>query len=311
MPYVFGRDGESVESGLRRLAQSQLGQALDALGESGRPVPDRLRESCRALGRVRSLMGLVGAAFPDLDRESEALDGASRLIEGVCLRADRLATFHHHESFLTEALGGEAVDALRARLKQDLGAHVALPDVAGQFIQFRVALLSAWERAGAWSLSADGRDALTGGLARAYGAAQTAMEAARQEGEPAFSDWRKAVAEHRDHARLFEHTVPGPVAAHLAMADVLSESLDDHRDLVCLEELLEMVPDGADMEAAREIFAALRSEIVPSALALGTALLAEPPEGLARRFATYFEISRDALLDTAQSEPAPRAIAAL
>jgi hypothetical protein len=306
--YSLARDDDSIEAGLRRIAQAQFGAALDALGG---PVADRVSRARRALRRARSLVLLVGGAFPCFCREIEALDAADRLLDGTRDLADRIAVLRRHEVFLAEMVGAGAAEALRDRLHREAVEREALPEVVGPLIQFRVALLSAWERAGGWTISESGGAAFTEGLARTYGAAQAALEAARDEGASGFPGWRDATLAHRDHARLLACTVPGPMAAHLAMADVLAEALADHRDLACLTCLLDTLPEGEEAEAARRSFAALRAEIEPPALALGAALFAEPAAGLALRFATYWEVSRGGLLEPVAEAPPSRAIAAL
>ncbi len=318
MHYAFRRTDASLETGLRRIAQSQLGDALDALGEPDTPVPERVRRARRALRRIASLLHLLGAALRKHRLEAAALDEAASLLDGLKDVSTHLAVVRRHEPFLAETIGADWSAALLARLSETAAERESGAVANGQLIRFRVALLSAWERAGGWTLAAEGRDALTPGLAESYAAARTAMRSALSgRGGAAFGSWRRAALVHRDHARLLQHTVPGPMAAHLTMADVLCEALDDYRDLTLLGDggffgWLER--EGLSQEisvGARRHFAELRGRIEPPALALGTALFAEPPDGLACRFATYWEVCLGGALASRVPEVPSRAIAAL
>lgn len=317
MPYCFRRDDASLETGLRRIAQAQLGDALDALGEPATPLPERVRRSRRALRRIASLLRLVGEALPRHREEAGALEDAAALLDGLKDVSTHLAVVRRHEPFLAETIGPDWAAALLARLTETAAERESGAVANGQLIRFRVALLSAWERAGSWCLSAENRDALTPGLEESYAAARTAMRTALSGNRAAFAPWRLAAMTHRDHARLLRQTVPGPMEAHLTMAEVLCEALGDHRDLGLLGDggffgWLER--EGLAEEtsiAARRRFADLRREIETPALALGTALFAEPPEGLACRFATYWEVCRGGALASRAPDVAPKAIAAL
>lgn len=313
MSHAFRPDDPSVEAGLRRIADAALADALRDL-EGERPLGERLARIRAQIRWLRGLLKLVRPVFPGYGVESGTLREAGRALVDLQDSAAMVTVAQGARPWLDTLLAPGLAEDLQALLERDCRERGSLDDVPLRLQRARVAFLSMADRAASWALAAEEGAALSGGLSETFGRAQAALAIAqRRRGAEDFAALRKRVRRHRCQAALLRPMMEGPIAAHLALADAAIEALDAHHDLTLLPALMNRLqgrlPAAAQAAAGRAI-AERQSAMEPVILGLARALLAEEPQGLARRFVTYWEVRRSGWLDPAPGAP-PRAIAAL
>ena len=109
-------------------------------------------------------------------------------------------------------------------------------------------------------------EVLARGVARTYGRAVRALEAATASGHT--EDWhdlRKRIKYHRMHVQLMSPAWPGDMALRAQVADLAGEALGDDHDLDALETLLATDPDTigdeAEIAVLRAVMAARSVEL--------------------------------------------------
>jgi hypothetical protein len=184
--------------------------------------------------------------------------------------------------------------------------HAALSDSTGEVVRFPDGdagesdseidldgqLAAAEERVRTWPLK-DTFGPLAAGLEEGYRRAYTRGRRARR--EPSATNlhtWRRAVKQHAAQVRLFREAAPGPLSAHLELADELADVLGHDHDLEVLRSLLTEEDaawsDPGVLDVVLERMARRHAVLRRSAFSLGERTLAERPAAFRRRMRGYW-----------------------
>jgi hypothetical protein len=172
-------------------------------------------------------------------------------------------------------------------------------------------LAAAEERVRTWPLE-DTFGPLAAGLEEGYRRAYTRGRRARREPSAAnLHAWRRAMKQHAAQVRLFREAAPGPLSAHLELADGLAEVLGHDHDLEVLRNLLTQEDaawsDPGVLDVVLERMARRHAALRRSAFSLGARTLAERPAAFRRRMRGYW---RAFVRDQAGERAAPAPAAA-
>lgn len=285
MPFAFLPTDASVEAALRRVAREEAEGALGAVGGEGDLGP-RVHEMRKAVKKLRGLLRLVRPVLPDAREEDGRLRDAGRALSELRDAAVQLAVAER----LGEGMEAGRREAFllpfrRVAAEQDArAAEAALP-------AFAAAMGGLRDRAGAWTLDADGWDAIGPGLERTWRGARRAMRAAGNGDAEAAHEWRKRAKDHWYQARLLEPIWPALMKPHVAAADELGEVLGQANDLAVLDARL----DHAGLDAgllwdARDRAAQRRRELMEAAWPLGRRLFAGPAEAVSGRWRQWWRL---------------------
>ena len=292
MAYRFKSD-EPFEKALRRIARSQIDQALDELSAVD-VLAKGVHESRKSLKRLRALIRLTAPAMgaKNARARNAALRDIGRLLESrreadVCLET---------LSRLEQTVAPEVRDALAplrdGMMAQEMARPAPLdPQIAAQA---RALLIEEAKRFSKVRIKGKGFEALSRGLEDSYRAGRRAL--AKATDKPATEtvhELRKTVQWHWRQMSLLSRAWPDEFQARIAAARELSQILGEDHDLAMLEQSAHglglpaaQVADISRICQTRQL--ALRAIAEP----LCRRLLAEPPGAFRRRMAAYWDFSR-------------------
>jgi AraC-like DNA-binding protein len=285
---------EPIGRGLRRIAREQLGRAEKRLADSHDPTT--VHEVRKSLKRVRALLRLVrlGIGEHAFKSENARYRDIGRLLSGARDRHVMLETLAALEA--RSAVTGKVAGDVRAVLSEPVadgavnGAAVGDPfgEVGKRLTQGRRAL----DRV---LVQIDGFEPIEVGIARNMKAARRNFAAAfAEQTDEAFHEWRKTVQHHWRQMLLLSRAWPAYMTARAHLARDLSQMVGEDHDHGVLSQFV-TAETRIDRRAAREVAAACTARqraIRAHARPLGARLLAEGPNGLARRVALYWEGAR-------------------
>ena len=284
MGYRFGRDDESVEAGLRRIAREQLTRALSAL-DKGDALHEGVHDARKRVKKLRGLLRLVRPGFKAYRRENSGLRDAARTLSGLRDHAamiealDRLAARYPHR------IDGRRIGPLRRSLEARREAAAGADDLDDRIEAFREVLRETRDRAEGWELKAAGWDALGPGLALTYGRGRAAIAVAHKTGRGEdYHEFRKRVKDHGYHARLLTPIWPVLMEPYAVLLDNLGEILGEQHDLVAFAPIVagSELKTGARV-ALEHLVVEERGRLEARALLIGSRVYAEKPKAMARR----------------------------
>ncbi len=293
MGYRFTFD-ETVEAGLKRIAREQIDRGLEELAD---PEMDRheaihqLRKRCK---KLRGLLRLVRPAFEQhYQMENAWYRDAARELAWVRDAQSSLETYLNLVERERAHLPRHTVERVADWLSDRRDAALADEDEREAAVErFRHRMVKGRQRVARWTLTADGFDALAGGLAKTYRRGRRAMARAYASGDSVdFHDWRKRVKYHWYQLRLLQPLHPEAIKAQHRQADRIGELLGEQHDLALLRELLASSDDGPGR--AEELLPSIdrrltrlrRKNARPGAL-----LYCEKTNCLLARFRCYWEL---------------------
>lgn len=270
----------------RRLADDELGAAIDRLGDVDSAADLRVHAARKSIKRVRALLRLARAALPrpQFHDHNAALRDAARGLSAARDAAVALATF----DALVPA-PDEQLAAVRAELAARSGPGDGEPGPdPGVLRQAAAALADARPRllgdlAGlTWS-------ALEAGLKDSYAGGRAAMRAAFGADDPddeAFHAWRKRAKDLWYQCQLLQGACPELIGAMEALLAELGDQLGEDHDLAVLQAAASASP------ALQERIAARHAELRAAALHSGQRIYAERPKAFLRRMRVYWRLWR-------------------
>lgn len=287
MPYSLLPDDPSPTEALRRIARSELGDALKMVrATEASSLVHSLRKNIK---KTRGLLRLVQPNFEGFSAANAALRDAAAGISGLrdaevmrLTLAELLAARH-------DPAGAAAAQAMLEALPPF--AHAA-PDHAA-IATFAEAITAQREAAARWQVSGKGWKAYAPGLHKSFAQGRKLMAEARSSGsDEVMHRWRSRVKHHWYHARLMAPIWPEMLEAHSAAADTLGELLGTHHDLSVLRAAIPAhLPEGP-AAALDQLARAAQQARAEAAFALGARLYAETPEALTDRWGAWFELWR-------------------
>jgi CHAD domain-containing protein len=282
MSFHLEKQDRDLTTLLRRVADRELGRALAHKPGANGAVHD----SRKRVKKLRALLRLVRAGFPQAQAECRLLGDAARRLSAV-RDAEVMLAVH-------DRLAPDLPDTpLRAHLAATLDAARADPAQHAHTAAFRDTLSDVRARAADWRVKGNDARVLRKGLARTRHRALLAMDAALddREGEP-MHDFRKRVKDIWYQARLLSPVWPAIMDPMADQAGDLGEMLGDHHDLIVFAALLDTLPhDIADL---RTRAALARAEIEAKAFPMGRLLLAGDPDHVAGLWCDWWQDWRHA-----------------
>ena len=292
------KPNESVESGVRRIAQEQLKAALEELQSDElerHKAVHQVRTRCK---KLRALVRLVRPVFADYELENAAFRDAAGSLSGVRDAESTIQAFDkllkHYEEELENATFASVragLDQRRRKLiKEDVDLDERLEKVAHN-------LKAAHERAGDWSLQSKGFDAIEDGLIKTYRRGRDAMAAAYEDRTAEnFHEWRKRAKYHGHHVRLVREVWKSLMKQRSKALKELTDLLGDDHDLAVLRQLLLEDPDTfgkcRTVQATIGLLDRRRLELQDQAESLGKRLYAGSPKKVGQRTRRYWKVWR-------------------
>jgi CHAD domain-containing protein len=284
--------GESVETGVRRIVDEQLQNALDELrGADARKADAAVHAARKRFKRIRALVRLVrdGLGQTVYHRENACFRDAGGNLADVRDAAVLVQTLDGLKEQVEPAAFALARKRLLARRravkKRVLGSGNGLEMVARTVEQAR-------QRLAEWQItSGEGWAAIKPGLERIYRQGRSAYERADVEGHAElFHEWRKRVKDLWHQMEVLEAMWPGVMKGLAEEFHCLADTLGEEHDLSVLKGVLEAEALARAEEPSGVIDAleARRTLLCGEAKAGGERLFAEKPGAFVKRLGRYW-----------------------
>ncbi|MGD8745141.1 MAG: CHAD domain-containing protein [Gammaproteobacteria bacterium] len=285
---------EPVTDGVIRIAREQIRAAIDVIDDSSADPDEAIHDVRRHCKLLRALVRLVRPSFPGYRAENVWFRDIGR---SLSLTRDAKATIEAMDSLTGRFHGiihARALAPIRDRLeerRQELHAGQKLPFLLGAA---RRDLEVAHRRCGDWRFTAEGFEAVAGGLEKTYRRARRRMYDSRRDTSTLnLHQWRKRTKYHRYHLKLLRQ-LWGPVLNTLEKeAHALTDYLGDDHDLAVLSSILLDEPARfGHPQMLRPLFGLIRwrrAELQKAAFPQGARLFSTPPGRCIRWFSDLWE----------------------
>jgi CHAD domain-containing protein len=284
MAYSLKR-GESVPTGMKRIARNQLQAAIEGLrGEGGVTRDQAVHEARKCIKKVRALMRLVQTELGDTYKEETAeLRGTARKLSQLRDTAALIKSFddlsEKHKKKRWERSAAPLRTALVAHkinLEKELGGRERLDAMA-------TALKKGRRRVKRWPLEAAGFPAIEDGLEKTFRRGRKALaEAHRTMRSEDIHAWRKRVKDHWYHVRLLEDLWSDEIREEERNLKELEDALGEGLNLNLLRERIQAVPDAyGGPKVVLGVVSAIeeeRKKLIVRALKIGDAVYRESPK---------------------------------
>lgn len=283
MAYRFRRHDKTCQKAVRRIAQEQIGKAINAIDTAEDPVEPLhdIRKRCKSM---RALVKLVRSSFDGYESENETFRHISARLSEFRETQVALDVFDRIVADGWKKGPGESIATYRKVFSKDLRRISDSKHLKKTLSEVRAELADAQDRARKWHLGADGWSAFEAGLARTYETAATRAQALKLDGSPeSYHSCRKQVKYHWHHARLLEKIDPVLMTQHSRQTKKLAELLGDHHDLTDFEALLQRDIKGdnrRDAEALAVLTRRQRSQSESRIREQAARLFTQPTEDL-------------------------------
>lgn len=309
MAYRF-KIGEDLEAGLRRLGAEQIDRAISQL--EGVETGAAVHETRKSIKRIRALLRLVrdGIGEAAYKRENARFGDIGRMLSSsrdqtvIRATADRLAAEHPQAAAALRALKRSVPEPARG------SNGIAARRLSRRAIRELKQAGRSWREL---ELRQGGFDVIACGLARGLAELRSTVAAAADGDDETVHDWRKAVQRHWRHMLLLRAAWPLYFEARAAEAKEVSELLGLAQDLTLL---IGQAGEGtggglgeAQTKTIVEIAVAHREALRKAARERCLRLVAEGPEGHARRAANYWHAAQGIASLDEDAEPAAGAMA--
>lgn len=294
MTYHF-KPGRALTGEIRRVADDQIGRALDAIDHSDDDLEEAVHDLRKRMKKLRGLVRLLrpglgkiykaeNAEFRDIARQFSAIRDAQVLSETMDSLAARMPEEKDAEGVFVPLQDWAA--RRRRRVLED-------GDIDSRLAEARQRLKSARGRLDGWRLDRMPEAAMKAGLKKTYKRARNRYLEARDAPDPdLLHEWRKRVKYHWYHCRLLREAWPEMLCAQIDALDELNECLGEDHDIVVLTRTLrrdapETVPQPARqalMQMATDRSLVLRRR----AFEVAPHVMVETKSALARRIAGYW-----------------------
>ncbi|HXV84527.1 MAG TPA: CHAD domain-containing protein [Candidatus Binatia bacterium] len=284
---------ESVEEGIKRIADEQIAQAIEEIDNPKLKRPEAIHQVRKRCKKVRAVLRIVRPQFEETYQFENAWfrDTAKNLAD---LR-DAQAIIETYDSLLekfsdqidrrTFAPVRRALTLRQKKILKETG------DLDQQLEEIRNRMRKAGDRVPDWKLKVDGFDAIGGGLLATYRRAQKAMTAAYENSTAEnFHEWRKRAKYHGYHMRLLRELWKPVMRSLRSETDELSDLLGDDHNLAVFHKTLLESPNKygnkRDIQALLGLIDRRSAELRMEAKTIGAKIFAEKPKALGRRFRT-------------------------
>jgi len=297
MKYTLQPD-ERVSDGIKRIIDGKIQRGIAHIeGDIGpHETVHEVRKRCK---EIRAAVRLVRPVLPTYKRENVHYRDAARRVSAIRDAHAAVETFDERLEPAVESRGDlddETLDTIRSTLVDRRDAMATEEDLNRRLDDLRTDLVNGRKRVADLPVSTEGYDAVAGGLRKSYKRARNRMADAYD--EPTFEhfhEWRKRVKYHRYHCRLLRRVWVGPMKARRAELKDLSDVIGYENDLAEFAETMndEELFAPETRATLEEVITAKRSEYHRRGRPLGERIFAERPDELARRFGSYWEVTRE------------------
>jgi CHAD domain-containing protein len=290
---------ETVEEGIQRIVNEELGQALKKIDSPRLKRSEALHEVRKHCKKIRAVLRLVR---PQLENTYQFENVWFReTAKGLAELRDAEAIIETYDSLLEKfsnqidrrafAPARRAFTLRRKKLIEESG------DLNQKLKKLRARMSGAAGRVADWKLRGDGFEAIEGGLVATYGAARKAMAAAYDKPTAKnFHEWRKQAKYHDFHMRLLSGLWQPVMRSVSKETDELSDLLGDDHNLEVLHKALLKSPKQygkkRDLQVLLGLIDRRSAELRMEARAIGARIFAEKANTLGRRFRGYWEAWR-------------------
>jgi len=288
MAYRFSAKDPTLADGVRRIAAEEFAAIERALSDPALPVARKVHESRKTTKRLRALLRLTAAAFPDAPAEIAALRAAAACLSSLRDRGALRETLARLEMPADiESRIGQAIS--RRRGIRAAESRRLLAAFAGN-------ISAAAARASGWSFKQDGWKLIGPGLTKGYRRFGDALaDAGHARDEDPVHELRKRAKDYWYQTLLLRGIFPEVMDGYAEAAERLCDHLGDWRDLGLLEAEVsrltnrQLAPTHAE-DATGRITKARRRAL---RRAFGTArrLAGEPPEVYIARIRAWWQLS--------------------
>lgn len=299
MAYRLKRS-ESIGEGVRRIAREQLEQGIADLTAGKLERHEAVHQVRKRLKKLRGLIRLVrpalgeqyatlNAAYRDAGRELSAVRDAQTMLETLDSLRETYGDQLENSVFETARRGLAERRQRIADEQLDLDQHLR---------ELTEWLGTQRDAAGDWDVGEQSSKHLFDGLAKTYGRARDALDAAADEPTmESLHEWRKRAKYHWYHMRLLRNVWREEIQARVVASDKLSDLLGDDHDLALLCGLLRESDEPFGGDENVQVLVAVanrrRKELQQEAFPLGRRLFAEKTRAFGRRLRTYWQLWRD------------------
>lgn len=287
MPYSLHLDDATPTEALRRIARSELGDALSMVrATEASSLVHSLRKNIK---KTRGLLRLVQPNFAGFAEANDALREAAAEISGLRDAEVMRLTLSEMTAARHDPAGASAAKQMLAALPPF--SHAAPDHEAVALFAKRIGAQR--DAAKHWEVSGKGWKAYAPGLRKSFSQCRKLMSEAKASGsDEGMHRWRSRVKHHWYHARLLTPIWPEVMAAHAAAADTLGELLGAHHDLAVLRAAIPMHLPNDAATALDRIARAAQSARAEAAFHLGARLFAEDADAISARWGAWFELWR-------------------
>jgi CHAD domain-containing protein len=284
MAYRLER-GESVSTGVKRIAREQLKTAIEHLqGKSGVSRDEAVHEARKHIKKVRALMRLVQTELEDVySDENGQLRGTARKLSqmrdaAALIQAfDDLSERQKKKRWVRSAAPvRKALLTHKQQLEQELGGRDVFRAMATKLQEIR-------RRVKRWPLEAAGFPAIEEGLESAVRRGRKSLAEARQTMRTDdLHEWRKRVKDHWYHVRLLEDLSSDAVRGRERSLKDLEDAIGESLNLGILRERIRAAPEvyGGPkvVEGAAAGIEEERKRLIDRAFEIGAPLYGEKPK---------------------------------
>lgn len=301
------KDGEAVASGIKRIAQECVDEALNQFEDSNINRDEAIHEARKVCKRLRAVVRLVRNDNNEewYDKENKRFRDASRLLapaRDAAVLVETLDTLLESSCAEESAASPEVDDVsfqpLRTylvdrhqRIRDNIVEH---SDAVEQFV---AEMRQVRQQVAHWPIAENDFDTLAGGLKRVYKRGIEAMESAYSEpSAEAFHEWRKQVKYLWHQAEILEPIWPDIMVPFANAIHNISDYLGNDHDYA---EFLKhtTVDEQIGLEEAQKRFLVhivthRRHKYQSEARAAGEKVYAEKPKRFVGRLGSYWHAWR-------------------
>ncbi|KAA5542570.1 CHAD domain-containing protein [Roseiconus nitratireducens] len=289
--------GESSQDALRRIACEQIDKGIAEVDDDELNVHDTVHQVRKRCKKLRGLLRLFRPSLGKIyDQENVTFRDAARSLSAIRDAASVLGTYDGLLDHYASQVHRPAFASIRRTLTSQL-RELDEQETEQRLKAFRAIFVETRQRAASWKLDDHGFQAIRGGLKKTYGRARDRLDDVRDDPTvEQLHQLRKRCKYHWYHIRLLKPVWPAMLSRHASQLSDLADLLGDDHDLAIFRGMVSSDPEtfgsAEDIQALNGLIDQRRKRLQRQAIPLAGRLLAETPEQLADRLATYWKISR-------------------
>ncbi|QDU08924.1 CHAD domain-containing protein [Gimesia aquarii] len=296
MGYQFKQE-ESLASGVQRIAQEQLSQAICELQNPKRDRHQAIHEVRKQFKKLRGLIRLVCSGLGDdfsrlniwysaAGRRLSRVRDAESMLESLKKLSKRFSDSGH------EALFSEFERKLLIRRQNIVEEWI---DLDRELEKLSEQLEEARDSVGNWKIEGAVEKIISHGLKQTYQQGAKALKKIhRHPNDELLHDCRKASKNHLYHMRLIVDFWQPVISARIVELDRLNDLLGDDHDLAVMTQLVQneerVLETSTDIDLLLKMIKQQREELQSAAFEIADRVYAEKPKAFARRMRTYWNL---------------------